>query len=566
VVISASLNRTLAGVFAFAALCAPVVAQDVVSAPRLGVSSNFGQGLSPDMLDFSRALPVTEFRDEVFWSEVERTDGQYSFERDKTNYPDRIAEFGGGVTLIMNNGHPAYDNGQTPSSDRAVAAFARYAGAAVARFPAVTAIEVGNEVNSDTFVSGPLWTADFPERAAVYTKLLAATATAVRVVDPDIRILGGAAHSIPLAWFSALIDAGALAYMDAIVLHTYTSAPEQVRRQISLLRELPGLENFPIEVTEFGRSDADFAPATLLNNYCQMALAGVTSVMWYPLSPRGDGLTPLLNDRGRITDVGRTYRLIEAELTGRPVRDVAPDRFTYACLFGDETLVIWGAARPVYLTGPGMQARDVTGNALPLDSLTLSRDTPVIITSQGGPIELGKSVTLGPQQVIADSYDQFAYPGARSAGVDPFNRFARQKGKDIELETRAGQERNGVPWTPYLGTDHDGVVRAEAGQVFPSAWGDDAIDVIYRYTTETPVRFDLTIEIAPDAKSTDGVKLTVKRDNRLLGTRTITTAQKMAFSNLTLQPGATLDIIVGPGASAKSDLTRLRVTLRHPLQ
>jgi hypothetical protein len=558
------ITRSLACVFALAVLCTPASAQDTMTAPRLGVSSNFGQGLSPDMLDFSRALPVTTFRDEVFWSRVERPDGQYAFDDDQTTYPDRLTGFDAGVTLIMNNGHPAYDNGETPSSDRAVAAFAEYAAAAVARFPAITAIEVGNEVNSNTFVSGPLWTGDFPDRAAVYTRLVAATATAVRATNPDIRILGGAAHSIPLAWFSALIDAGALAYLDAIVLHTYTTPAEQVRRQIALLRGLPGLQTIPIEVTEFGRSDAPLAPATLLKNYCQMALAGVTSVMWYPLSPRGDGLTPLLNKRGQITDVGRTYRLIEGELTGRTVRDASPDPFTYACLFGDDTLVIWGAARAISLNGPGLRARDVTGDDLPSEPLMLSRETPVIITSQNAPMELGKTVTLGPQQVIADSFDQFAYPGAGVGGADPFLRFARQKGQDIPLETRAGQDRNGMPWTPYLGTDHDGVVRAEAGQVFPSAWGPDAIEVIYRYTAKTQMRVDLTIEIAPDATSTDGVKLTVRRDNRLLGTRPITKAQTMAFRDLTLAPGTTLDVIIGPGNSADGDLTALRVTLRHP--
>ncbi len=551
--------RSLACTVALTLLSTPALAQDILTAPRLGVSSNFGQGLSPDMLNFSRALPVTNFRDEVFWSHVERPDGGYAFADDQTTYPDA---FDAGVTLIMNNGHPGYDNGQTPGSDRAVAAFARYAAAAVARFPAITAIEVGNEVNSNTFVSGPLWTGDLPEKAAVYTRLLAATATAVRATNPDIRILGGAAHSIPLAWFSALIDAGALAYLDAIVLHTYTTPPEQIRRQIALLRDLPGLQTLPIEVTEFGRSDATLAPATLLKNYCQMALAGVTSVMWYPLSPRGDGLTPLLNDRGQITEVGRTYRLIEAELTGRSVRDAAPDPFTYACLFGDDTLVIWGAARAISLTGPGLLARDVTGDTLPSDRLMLSRETPVIITSQNAPIELGKTVTLGPQQVIADSFDQFAYPGAN--GTDPFHRFARQKGQDIPLETRAGQDRNGMPWTPYLGTDHDGVVRAEAGQVFPSAWGPDAIEVIYRYTAATQIQVDLSIDIAPDTASPDGVKLTVKRNNRLLGTRTVTGVQTMAFRALTLAPGTTLDIIIGPGPSAERDLTALRVTLRHP--
>jgi hypothetical protein len=158
---------------------------------------------------------------------------------------------------------------------------------------------------------------------------------------PDARILGGAAHSIPLAWFGALSQDGAAPYMDAIALHPYTTPPEQFRRQAALMREVPGFETLPLEITEIGTTDPAEAPVLLMKTYCQTALAGATTLAWYPLNPRGDGYVPLLEDDGTVTPVGRTWQLIRDTMQGRPLSDAAPDPFTYGCRFGDRALVLW---------------------------------------------------------------------------------------------------------------------------------------------------------------------------------------------------------------------------------
>lgn len=541
-----------------------VACDPVLHAPQLGASSNFGQGAAPALLDRSTLLPLRDFRDEVFWEFVEDVGGTLSFATDQTRYPDRIGALGAAMTLIVNNPHPAYDGGQTPVSDAAIAAFARHAAATVARFPAIRTVEVGNEMNSDTFVTGPRWTGPLPGRAAVYTRLLAATAAAVRAVDPEVKILGAAAHSIPLAWFSALIDAGAMAHMDALVLHTYTTAPEQLVRQIALLRALPGLASIPIAVTEFGQTDPARAPAHLLMNYCQMSLAGVASVMWYPFNDRGDGFVPLLDNAGALTETGQTFGMIDRDMAGRPVRDAAPDPFTYACLFGDDLLVIWGAPRPVYVLAPGLDLRDAAGRPLAGDGLMLSRDAPLVIRASGAPIDLGGTIGLGPQQVIADSFDQFAYPGTPGAGNDPFTRLARLDGEEFALETRPGQDRNGMPWTPHLGSLRDGVVRAEAALVVPSAWGERKIETILRFTATAATRFDLAIRVAPSPDSQDGVQLTVLRAGDILRDLPVRTPQMIVHPGMSLDAGDRLDIIIGPGETPDGDIVDLRVTLTHP--
>ena len=216
---------------AAALACLPALAlADPFAAPRLGAATNFGQAWQPQMMQAARDLPLTDFRDAVYWRDIEASDGGYQFDGKRETWPDLLPDMDAGMSLTVNNGHPRWDDGHTPHSPDAVAAFARFAAAAVTRFPAIHSVEVGNEMNSATFVSGPGWDGDLERRAISYTALLAETARQVRAARPGTRILGGAAHSIPLAWFQALFGAGAAAHMDALVIHpdgrlTYRGAP-----------------------------------------------------------------------------------------------------------------------------------------------------------------------------------------------------------------------------------------------------------------------------------------------------------------------------------------------------
>ena len=86
--------------------------------------------------------------------------------------------------------------------------------------PFVRTVEVGNEFNSHVFASVERWPTDLSARAQAHVRLLEATENAVQKVNPDIRIVGGAAHSIPLAWIEAVMEHGGGKHMDAFVIHT----------------------------------------------------------------------------------------------------------------------------------------------------------------------------------------------------------------------------------------------------------------------------------------------------------------------------------------------------------
>lgn len=507
----------------------PAGAFDMVG-PRLGAWSDFGQTSRPAVLAGSATLPVDMFRDEVFWDGVETDRGRYVWDNPRTTYPDLLPPMGAEMLFLVNTPHRNHDGGTTPFTEAGVQAFARYAVAALRRFPGIAMVEVGNEMNSATFAWGPGWDGPIEARAASYVRLLAATAVAVRAERPGVMVLGGAAHSVPIAWFRAVFARGAAAYMDAVVIHPYDVRPEQLARQIALLRrEVPALAAMPVAVTEFGQLDAATAPAYLMKSYCQMAISGVSHAVWYPLYSSGDGLAPLMTDQG-LTAVGETFRFIRAQFEGRAVEDIAPDPFTYGCRFGGDWTVLWGEAREVALS-PGMVAFDLGGRVLAGGVAAISPDVPVVLRGAGG-------LRLGPQAVVADSWHQFTY------GEDgPFQRVLRQGDRDIPLTMHPGQEREGVPWTPYLASDIDGFARVAAEWVQPSAPPDGAIRVVYRITAAQSAR--VAVRVVP---WDGGVSVVIRRNGRAMRADEV------------VQAGDLVEVEVGPNATGGG--AEFRITLR----
>jgi len=525
--------------------------------PELQAASNFGQTWNEVVFDTAQAEGITALRDEIHWDFAER-DGGYVFDHEILTYPELMAEAGMKLTLIAVGEHPDHDAGATPYTAPAIAAFADFFAETAQRFRAVDAVEVGNEMNSESFTEGPAREADIEGRAGYYAALLEATHAAVRAARPELRILGGAAHSIPLAWFGALSADGAGAWMDSIALHPYTTAPEQFRRQIALLRAVPGFETLPIEVTEIGTVEPAKAQALLMKTYCQAALAGATNVTWYPLSPRGDGYVPLLEDDGSVTPVGRTWQMIQAELQGLEVTDAAPDPFTYACRFGDRALVIWGAERALVPEDPALSVRDLSGQ--PVAQPRLSPDRPLVVLSDGPAPRLGENLRLGPQLVVADSFDQFAYPGGEAGG---FHRFVRVGGEVVPFILGPGQQTGGVPWTPYLTTARDGSLSMDAEYLQPSMWNGVAAEIVHAFTAPEAMVLSVEARVAPTPESSDGVVISFRHNDAQLAATTVRDATGVTLPGVALAAGDVLEIVVGPGPEPNGDDSNYRFTLRR---
>lgn len=541
-------------------LSAVANAQDL-KGPVLGAASNFGQSWYPEVLKAAKTIPVQEFRDEFFWTRIEPTPGAFRFDEFTSRYPQMIAATGASMSVLVAGVNPAYDHGTTPYSAAGLAAFGAMAARVVREFPAITSVEVGNEFNSQDFVSGPVADTDMTARAAHYVDQLKSVHAQVKAVNPDIRILGGATLAIPLAYLQPVFALGGGEYMDALALHPYTTSVEQLARQIALVRRIPQARRMPIEITEFGSTDPVAAPAKLLKGFCQMALAGVTRLVWYPLSARGDGLAPLIDGVGGLTDVGRSYQFIQQTLVGRNAGNAAPDPFTYACRFDETHLVIWGEPRAITLSD-GFEAFDATGLKLVGANLMLSMEHPLVIIGDRL-VTIGENVLLSAQTIVADSMHQYAYPQATElwAASDPFRRFTRSKGREIPMVLSPGQERPATLWTPSLADPGNGNIRLTDSFLRPDGTPQNPVEVVHRYTADRQIGLTVKARWTVRPDQGDGVAISVTVNGHKLATWLGNSTFEFSSDPLTLNAGDQLEFSVGPNGSTFGALTEYRITL-----
>ncbi len=539
-------------------------AAEELRGPQMAVASNFGQGFLSDLMDQALAWGINDFRDAVYWDRVEAADGTFVFDRPDTTYPDQLADAGARMSLTVNNGHPAYDEGHTPLSPVAVAGFAFHAAETLRRFPAIKAIEIGNEFNGPNFVSGSLREGNLDQRAAAYVALLEAVATRAKVADPEVRIIGGGVHSIPTGYLAKLLELGAATHMDAIALHPYSTPVEHYAKQIAVMRRLPGLETMPVEITEFGTQIPDEAPGKMLRSHCLYGLAGASRLAWYAVNERGDDYEPLITRAGRVTPAGETFRFIQDRLTGLPVADVSPDPFTYACLYDQRILMIWGMPRSLDVTTDEVTALDHTGNALTGQTFTLSETEPLILVS-GTDLQLGRDMVLGDHAVLADSYHGFTYPEnpETTQATGGFLRKVRSPDAVTLMQTMPGQDRPGRPWTPWLGVPSNGDVRLLPDTLLPAGSSDYPVEIVHEYTAAADGPATLAWALTPSDRSTDGITIVVSHNGQELLRADVTGASGDVISNIQLVAGDTLEVAVGPGATSTGDVTDYRFTLRQ---
>lgn len=526
----------------------------------LGAASNFSQGWDAQTFDAAIALPLTRFRDGIRWSEVERSRGKYTFDTARTTYMAQLEQRGARLTLTVNWGNPLYDNGYTPHSDEALAAFGRFVAEVVARYPAVDTVEVGNEFNGANFVSGPVKTAGLAQRRRYHLAMVRSAARAAKAVRADVRILGGATHSLPAGYLWPLLEGDGARLFDGFAVHPYTTPIDQLAVQIGVLRRHPAARTIPLHVTEFGSRDPDRAGDDLVRAYAVMASLGVRELDWYPLNERGDGHIPLVSRDLTLTSAGKAFRLVQERLAHRAGRDISPDRFTFVHAFGSGTWVVWGAPRALTIDAASVSAFDATGLRLAPGSLALSEDRALILIGKGA-LKSGGNVTFGCNSLIADSFYQFGYPqeGRAAADGDGFDRFVTIAGQERPFETLPGQQRPGVPWNPYLGLAAFPQLRLSADTMLPALTGaQDAI--VHRYIAPQDITITLRARFAPSGQSSDGITIDLARNGIVLLSQSARSAISIA-QNVRLKAGDALSLAVRPNGTPRGDVTDYRIRL-----
>ncbi|HKY01502.1 MAG TPA: cellulase family glycosylhydrolase, partial [Burkholderiales bacterium] len=300
----------------------------------LGVSAHYGL----DMGNPTASMPAIEgagfnsFRDEIQWSRVEKEAGQLKLSAEVAKV-DKAVELANarGIEplLILCYGNKVHGGG-FPLSDDAKAAFVRYAEFLARHYKGkVRYWELWNEWNQGLGNKQNLE----GRRAARYAELLKAVYPALKKIDPNIVVLGGAVEGAgSTGWIEDLFDADAGKYMDGLSVHPYvfhagkSGTPERLHgwltRLVERLKDKPGGANMPIYITEIGwpnelRGDKGIS-REVARDYIARVLLSVRSVpqvkgvWWYTLQDY---------DRGFVG----TFGLLEKDGTPKPSYDALKD-------------------------------------------------------------------------------------------------------------------------------------------------------------------------------------------------------------------------------------------------
>jgi hypothetical protein len=160
----------------------------------IGIGTHFRHLQYPlECFDLLARLGITQIRDEISWSAMERKKGELEMPDWGEAWTARAAELGIEPLLIFDYANRLYDAGGFPTSDEAVAAFARYA-AAQARMlqDRVRHFEVWNEYSIGTGMGGRRGV----QTPQMYARMLEATYQAVKEAVPGATVVGiGGEHS-----------------------------------------------------------------------------------------------------------------------------------------------------------------------------------------------------------------------------------------------------------------------------------------------------------------------------------------------------------------------------------
>ena len=374
----------------------------------LGTETFLAQNSQPlSLLDKASAMDVPTIRDQQFWAAIEKSKGIYTFPSSYTAYMARAKALGISVLVVLEWGNPLYDRTgsylNTPYTDAGREAFANYAVAVLKQYgQQIKTVEIWNEYNGGTFVDGP---ALFDQRH-YYVLMLKAAYDAIKAVRPDVTVLAGATAGIPLPFFDAIFQYGALSYCDGISVHAYAGFAEGVDVDIAELRALMQRHGVirPIYVTEFGTGGQS---GFLIKESTLLSSASVVAAYWYEFLGTNSPATALVDSDLNETSIGREYvQMLSLLALGNPARSVTSDPTIYHYVFGGpgrDAHVIWGGLGQTIVISGAHQTTDSEGNRI-ADPSTLP-NVPIIVEGDGNEI-----VKTTPAKYVADTRIDFGKP------------------------------------------------------------------------------------------------------------------------------------------------------------
>ncbi|MEO8628724.1 MAG: hypothetical protein ABI612_11570 [Betaproteobacteria bacterium] len=287
------------------------------------------------------SLGMTSLRQPIMWSWVEKQKGQFIYGPELTNMDKYIrgAKANGIETLLLLcYGNGFYDGGGMPLSVEAQDAFARYAGFVATHFKGVVKrYEVWNEWSNGMGSRGLVTRGD----PVAYARLLVKVRIALKAVDPEILVVGGAIAHFDTVWSRQLFNAGALASMDVYSIHPYNfpDIPENAILWLDSLQTSTKLINggreLPFYISEMGW------PNHLATNGISPSLAADYLARFYLLAPmysfiKGAWWYDYVDDGTDPNSVQHNFGLHRADYSAKPA----------ACAMG-EIGKLFAANKPV---------------------------------------------------------------------------------------------------------------------------------------------------------------------------------------------------------------------------
>jgi hypothetical protein len=506
---------------------------------QLGVTTHFSQGWPIALLNEAKALGVTSIRDSLHWAVIENAPGRYSFTDANTRHITRACDMGMKVMLGIDPRNRIYDKGATAHSSQARNAFAAYILAIADRFPTcVIAVEIGNEINGRNGMTG----AATINRATSHKALLRAVYERVKPTHPDLKLLGGSTNVVGTGFLETLFGAGALAYMDGVVVHPYRNEPEAVEWELARLQAaMERTGNFrPIWANEFSRDFADPAegPDFFLKMFALMGGAGISDAYWYALvDQKWYPTMGLLTQNAAHKPVASAFAYAARNLAplGRPDRVDVGDPAVFHYRFGSNRQVIWGTRRKLNVSGIAVFRRS---NGAPAAQPGELSGAPMIIE---GPATLN----LGPAEVLADSRYGF--------GRSPLSyHIYRQTGG---LSTLEPIDWN---WGSYLGSRAVREIQVNSTGIGPARGGATAVNTIIRYTATSSLQVVASLCLSPLLATGDGVSISIAHNGNILwrGDTSHKSGVLIAQTSTKIKPGDFIDFSMGPNANAVGDRMR----------
>ncbi|MCL2044417.1 MAG: beta-galactosidase [Treponema sp.] len=395
-----------------------------------------GETNSPEEYAFLERMGIRWTLTTFNWNRIEREQNQWNFD-----FYDRFVDTANanGIKIL---GVLAYDvrwiheggSGPRYIPPDKTHYFLEYVRRTVEHFSGrVDAWSIWNEPNVTRFWAGT------PEDFFELTRL---SAIAIREVDPDVIILGGAftrgVFGMPKSFIRGLFESGGMENVDAVAFHPYEMTPARTLQLFRRFRAIVAPYGFDdrIWITEVGYPTGGWYPtattekkfpAYVVQTFVKLAVEGTSPVFWYHLfdpenrvKGNSEDFFGLVRSRNDFTSKGaEAFRLCAVHLTGtvyypdKPMRDNLPSSLmTYYFESpsvmvdgepsGGGTLVLWrtsGSTR-VMLQIPGTNHTvhdPVSGNTVAIQSGAVVKvgSMPVVVTWQGSadgmPVRLSRA-------------------------------------------------------------------------------------------------------------------------------------------------------------------------------